>query len=53
VTPAINADTGRRHVVGTADGKRLSFFMISGPEPGAYCSMHQGNLIPTPAATCR
>jgi hypothetical protein len=26
----------------------MSFFMIPRPEPSAYCSMHQGNMIPTP-----
>jgi hypothetical protein len=33
VTPAINADTGRTHFVGTADGKRLSF--LHNPRAGA------------------
>jgi len=48
VTPAINADTGRTHFLRTSNGRRLSFFMIPRPEPDAYCSMHQGNFIPTP-----
>jgi LVIVD repeat len=41
-------DTGRTHFLRTSSGARLSFFMIPRPEPDAYCSMHQGNMIPAP-----
>ncbi len=42
-----DSDTGRTHFLDTATGQRQSTFMISRPEPGAYCSTHQGNVIPT------
>ena len=41
-------DTGRTHFLRTSNGARMSFFMIPRPEPSAYCSMHQGNMIPAP-----
>lgn len=43
-----NSDTGRTHFLRTSDGERMSTFMISRPGEDAYCSMHQGNFIPTP-----
>ncbi len=44
----VPSDTGRTHFLDVASGTRLSTFMISRPEPGddAYCSTHQGNVIP-------
>jgi LVIVD repeat len=43
-----NSDTGRTHLLRTSTGQRMSTFMIPRPEEDAYCSMHQGNFIPTP-----
>ena len=43
-----NSDTGRTHFVRVSDGQRMSTFMIPRPEEDAYCSMHQGNFVPTP-----
>ncbi len=43
-----NSDTGRTHFVRVSDGERMSTFMIPRPGAGSYCSMHQGNFIPTP-----
>jgi hypothetical protein len=41
------ADTGRPHLIKTRNGKRTSHFTPARtPEPG-YCSMHQGNYVPT------
>ena len=48
VTEAIDADTGRTHILRTSTGERMSLFMIPRTEPNAYCSMHQGNMIATP-----
>ncbi len=41
------SDTGRTHFFNVASGARLSSFMIPRAEPGAYCSTHQGNVVPT------
>lgn len=41
------SDTGRTHFLDVATGTRQSTFMIGRPEAGAYCSTHQGNVIPT------
>ncbi|HEX6255535.1 MAG TPA: hypothetical protein VFZ70_06950, partial [Euzebyales bacterium] len=43
-----NSDTGRTHFVRVSDGQRMSTFMIPREGAGSYCSMHQGNFIPTP-----
>jgi hypothetical protein len=41
------ADTGRPHLIRTLTGERTSHFTPARtPEPG-YCSMHQGNYVPT------
>jgi hypothetical protein len=41
------ADTGRPHLLKTDTGERTSHFTPARtPEPG-YCSMHQGNYVPT------
>jgi hypothetical protein len=42
------SDTGRTHFFRVSDGKRFSHFMINRPEPEAYCSTHQGNVVLTP-----
>jgi hypothetical protein len=40
-------DTGRPHLISTATGERVSFFNLPRSEPDAYCSVHQGNFVPT------
>lgn len=42
------SDTGRTYFLRTSSGAFLSDFMIPRPEPGAYCSTHQGNTVPVP-----
>lgn len=42
----VESDTGRTHFLDVKSGTRLSTFMISRPEEGAYCSTHQGNVVP-------
>lgn len=48
VNPAVNADTGRTHFLRASDGARMSIFALARSEPDAYCSMHQGNMVPAP-----
>ena len=45
VTPGIG-DTGRTHFLRASDGGRESFFALPRTEPGAYCTVHQGNIVP-------
>lgn len=45
-----NEDTGRTHFLDARTGQRQSFFTLPRTEPGvpdAYCSVHQGNFVPT------
>lgn len=39
------ADTGRTHFFDVDTGTRFSHFMINRPDPDAYCSTHQGNVV--------
>ncbi len=39
------SDTGRTYFLRAGNGKFLSDFMIDRPEPDAYCSTHQGNVV--------
>lgn len=50
-TPGIG-DTGRTHFVGASDGGRTSSFALPRTEPGAYCTVHQGNIVPAGDPTC-
>lgn len=43
-TPGIG-DTGRTHFVRASDGGRTSSFALPRTEPGAYCTVHQGNIV--------
>jgi hypothetical protein len=48
MTPGNTVDTGRPHLIDATTGLRTSHFTPTGrpPETG-YCSMHQGNYVPT------
>jgi len=41
------ADTGRPHLIKAANGTRTSFFNLQRVGEDGYCSMHQGNYVPT------
>jgi hypothetical protein len=45
-TPAYNADTGRTFFL-DINGNKLSHFQIPRTYDEAYCSTHQGNVVPT------
>ncbi|MBW3579233.1 MAG: hypothetical protein KY462_16170 [Actinobacteria bacterium] len=42
------SDTGRTYFLDVRTGKELSQFMIPRTEEDAYCSTHQGNVVPLP-----
>jgi hypothetical protein len=48
MTPGNTVDTGRPHLIDATTGQRTSHFTPTGrPAETAYCSMHQGNYVPT------